>query len=133
RGLMHLGWLFFAGVAAMFWIVARRGTGNNYVALKLILGFGWLAYLIAGLALAKLLAWRPKLAPIIGAAMAVLCLGLWNPAVRFTRSLHMTTRNTLFLESDGRASRDLFGPGAHAYVAAGWFNTNIIGQFLAND
>jgi hypothetical protein len=132
RGLYGLGWLFFAGVGALFWIVARRGLGNNYIALKLILGFGWLAYLIVGLALARLMKWRPRLVPVVAVGLVVFWVGLATPAVGFTRLLHRATREALFLEGEGQKTRELLA-GAHAYVAAGWFNYAIIGQFLAHD
>jgi hypothetical protein len=132
RGLNFLGLLFFAGVAGLFWIVVRRGLGNNYIAVKFILGFGWLAYLSVGLALARLMQWRPKLVPAVAAVLLLLWGGLVTPALRFTRQLHKVTHEALFLDNEGRAMRERLAPRT-AYVAAGWFNYAIIGQFLAHD
>lgn len=132
RGLYALAAMFVIGLAGLFWIVVHRGLANNYIALKFILGYGWLAYLAAGLVAARLIARRPRALPAVAVILLVIWVGLAGPAVRFTRQLHRATREALFLESEGRAAREALG-GARAFVAAGWANYAIIGRFLAHD
>ena len=130
RGLYWLGVAFVLGVAGLFWIVVQRGQANHYLALKFILGYGWLGYLGVGFAAARLIARRPRAAPVVAAVLVAIGVGLAGPAVRYSRLLGRAAHDALFLERDGDRVRELLG-GARPYVAADLFP--IVGRFLAFD
>jgi hypothetical protein len=129
RGLLALGVTFYVGVAGVFWLVIHKHMPTNYVALKYLLGFGWLAYLLVALALTHASAWRPRLAVVTSAITLVMLVGLSKPALEFTKQLHRSEKNALWLEHDPCAD----GLSGRVYVSAGWFNMAIVGRFLAYD
>jgi len=133
--LRALSWLyltFLVGVALMFWLVVKRGTGLNYPAIKFILGFQWLGYLaLAGLS-AHAMQWRWQLVAPIAVLTIGVWIGLYKPALNFTKQLHRAEKDMLYLESEADACRAQIG-GGHVYVSANWYHFAIIGQFLAND
>ena len=132
RGLLHLGWIFFAGLALGFGLVAHWGDGNNYVVVKLVFGFGWLAYLAVGIALASLVRWRPQVFFVALAIVGVLWFGLARTGVRFTKSLKRAQRAAMFVESEATAVRAALR-GRPVYVAAELYNYGIVGHFLVYD
>jgi hypothetical protein len=129
RGLLAVGATFYVGVAGVFWLVVHKQMPTNYVALKYLLGFGWLAYLLVALVIADANAWRPRLGVIATTIAIVAIVGLWKPAVEFTKQLHRAEKTALFLEHDPCAEQIR----GRVYVSAGWFNMAIIGRFLAYD
>lgn len=131
RGLHVTGLALVAGVAALFWIVARRGLGNNYIATKVLLGFGGLGYLMIGLVLARWMQWRRWLAVPAAAALVAIHVGLATPDLQFTRLLHRASRDALFLESEGRYLRERLA-GRTAYLT-GTASYAIMGRFLIQD
>ena len=132
RALSLLVILFALGVAGIFWIVARRGDGNNYVALKLLLGLGWLGYLGLAIMVASIARAKPVLGYVALAIMLVFWVDLSRGAYRFTKQLHQVRRTALYDEHDAASIRQTLD-ARPVYVAAGWFNTFIIGQFIAYD
>jgi hypothetical protein len=131
RGLLHLGWIFFVALAAVFFIVAHRGNGNNYIALKLIFQFGWLAYLGIGIALARLLHWRPKLLPAVGVIVVVLALDLARSGRDFSHAFVTDSKEALFLASDAAELRAQLDPSRPLYTVPSPFP--IAGQFVIYD
>jgi len=133
RGISNLTWVFAAGVAGIFWVVARHGDGNNYIALKLLLGFGWLAYLGAAAAIARLAAWRPVLGYVVLALVAICAVDLSRGARQFTHQLLQARKTDLYDARDAESLRAALGPTSHPYIASSWFNVHIIGMFAAYD
>lgn len=130
RGLLHLVWLFFAGLALAFALVVKRGNDINYVAAKVVVGFGSLAYIglaVAGVDLAGRLQRRRRglaIIPLVlvGIGFAIVARG----AYRFAKIQH---RVPLYLESDGEAVRARLH-GRRPFVAAEQYSTEIVGRFL---
>ncbi len=133
RALRILFALFALGAVAVFAIIVRRGDGNNYIALKLLLGFGWLAYLGLALLVVQLARRGPIIAALVLAVVASWWLDLAHGAYRFTKQLHQARKTALYDASEAVAARDALAGAPHVYVAAGWFNTFLIGELVAHD
>ena len=129
RGFYHLGWLFFLGVAAMFWVISQHHLQTNYIVLKLLLGYGWLAYLIVALALVRAIQWRPRLIVPASLVVAAMVVGLAQPALEMTKELHRAEKAALFLDDD-RCTSALRG---RIYFAAPPGPYAIAGRFIAFD
>jgi hypothetical protein len=133
RGLLHLNWIFFIGVAGLFVIVARRGNENNYIVCKFILGFDWIAYLNVGLLVLAVVRWRPRLLPATALLMLFVSIGAARTSVWFLDFLLQDSKSALFLQGDAAVCRRLLGPNAKVYVGATRVNFAIVGQFIAHD
>lgn len=132
REVRALMGLFALGVVGIFAIVARHADGNNYIALKLLLGFGWLAYLGLAAAVVEVAGWQPR-AGFFAIAIVLVCwLDLARGSYRFTKQLYRARKTATYYAHDAVELRRAAGP-APIYVAAGWFNTFIIGAFTAYD
>lgn len=129
RGLLHLNWIFFLGVAALFIIVSYRRLGTNYIALKFILGFGWLAYLGVGFALLALP--RSKVLPLLATLLVLLAVDLGLTAHRFSRFLLQDSKQALFLETDAAAFRAKLPHATKFYIPPTYLA--IVGHFIAYD
>ncbi len=129
RGLSWLFLLFLLGVALLFGLIARRGTGPNYAAAKFILGFGWFGYLLLGIVLGHLMRWRRQLLPPLAMLVIGLWIGLASPALHFTKMLHQTEKTSLYLEHEGERCRELVG--GEDFVSSSSYHYFIVGEFLA--
>ncbi len=116
-----------------FVIVVQRGPWLNYIAVKVMFGFGCLAVLMLALAAIDLVRWlvrwRPKLAIVPLVLGLVVFAGLARGAWRFAKIQH---RAPLYLESDGVALRKQLG-GRWPYVVATEYTTEIVGRFMIHD
>ena len=130
RGLSWLFVLFLLAVALMFGLVARRGTGMNYAAAKLILGFGWFGYLLLGTMLGHLMRWQPRLVLPFALLVVVLWIGLEPPALRFTKMLRQSEKTSLYLDDEAEQCRELAG-AEPAFVSSSSYHYFIVGEFLA--
>lgn len=126
--LVHVGAIAFAlGTVAIFVLVAKRADHNNYIALKLLLGFGWLAFL----AIASLIAAWPRFSLPSVLIVAVCWIDVSQSAFRFTKQLHQAGRLAFYSRGDAETLRTHLDD--RPYVAAAWFNTYIIGAFMVYD
>ncbi len=133
RGLLHLGWIFFIGVAGLCVIVVHRGDENNYIVSKFILGFGWIVYLNVGILVLALVRWRPRLMPAIAVLVLFVGVGVARTSAWFLDFLLQDSKSALFLQGDAAACRRLLGPDAKVYVGATRVNLAIVGEFIAHD
>jgi hypothetical protein len=129
RALLLVGCLFYAGVVLAFVIVARRGNATNYVAAKMLCGYGWFAYVLLAVTLIDLVRWRPRLAAVPLVFVLVFFAALSRGALRFARIQH---RVPVYLESEGEPLRERLH-GSRLFVDAPQYSTEIIGRFLAYD
>lgn len=133
RGLFHFGWLFFAGLAMAFALVIKRGPGTNYVAAKVWVGYGSLAYVALALAAIDLARWlarrRAKLAVIPLVLVTLAAAVVTRGAYRYAKIQH---RVPLYLDTDGEALRDRLH-GRRPVIAGEQYSTDIIGRFFLDD
>lgn len=118
---------FALGVIGIIGVVARRGDHNNYIALKLLLGFGWLGYLAVGTVVSAF----PRASGIAIAVLVVCWIDVGRSAYRFTKLQHQATRTALYEQSDADAIRGMLDE--RPYIAAGWFNMYDVGAFMVYD
>jgi hypothetical protein len=133
RGLFHFGWLFFAGLALAFALVIKRGPGTNYVATKVWVGYGSLAYVGLALGTIDLARWlerrRAKLAVIPLVLVLLAAAIVTRGAYRYAKIQH---RVPLYLDTDGEALRDRLH-GRRPLIAGEQYSTDIVGRFFLDD
>jgi hypothetical protein len=130
RGLYHLGIAFFVGIVGVFWVIGHRHMTSNYVALKFLLGYGWLAFLLVGLVCARAIEARRWVIAPAAIVVATILVGLASPALEYTKKLHRAEKDSLYLDGDACAAA-LRG---RVYVSATRpGNDAIVGRFIAYD
>jgi hypothetical protein len=128
RGLYLVGAVFFVGIAGVFELMAYRHVKSNYMALKFLLGYGWLALLLVQILFARAIEWKRAMLVPIAIAVALLAIGLAAPALEYTKKLHRAEKGSLYLENDPCAAT-LRG---RIYVSATRpGNDAIVGRFIA--
>lgn len=129
RGVSALALCYVAAAASLLALVVLQRRQTNYVAVKFMAAFGWIAFLAAA-------SWATRLrGRWLGVAVALCWAALLVPVMRveaaFARNLQTTARHARFSERDMEVVRAGVGDASNLFITGAPWNMKAIGVFLA--